>query len=140
MPFTGPPEDRMAIRELYSSFSYASTRKKTDEWLACWAEDAQWNTDFFQCSGKREVREQWDSLWANFDQVAFLCEVGSIEVDGDTASTGCTVREIIQLSDGGVYKLAGLYDDRLVRQNGQWLIARRDYQLLVEELPVESKQ
>ena len=39
------------------------------------------------------------------------------------------------LSGGGIYELVGRYEDCLVRQNGKWLFARRNYQPIVEELP-----
>lgn len=135
MPFSGPLEDRLFIREFYGSFARASSLEQLQEWLAHWAEDCIWNTQHFSLSGREAVREQWHQLWANFDRVALMHEVCSIEVDGDDASCSCIAREIIQLSGGGIYKLVGCYDDKLVRRNGCWLFARRDYQLLVEEPP-----
>jgi uncharacterized protein (TIGR02246 family) len=135
MAFTGPIEDRLAIRDLYSSYSDASVRGDTEAFLTCWTEDGQWNSHIFRCAGKKELRAQWDTLWANFAKVGFLGEVGSIEVDGDRATCRSVAREIILLKSGGVYKLIGRYADLAVRQNGQWLFARRDYEPLVEELP-----
>lgn len=135
MAFTGPTEDRLAIRDLYGLYSDASWRGDRDDWEACWAEDCQWNTHLFGRSGKHELREQWDALWANFRSLAILSEIGAIEVDGDRAMARCVAREIIRLVDGGLYKLVGRYEDRLVRENGTWLFSRRDYQPLVEELP-----
>lgn len=135
MLFTGAIEDRLAIRDLYGSFSYSSSLENMEEWLDCWTEDCQWTTHYFAVSGKEELRQQWHKLWANFDKLAFLCEIGSMAVDGDRATVGCIAREIIRLSTGGVYKLAGCYSDELVRLDGRWLFARREYQVLVEELP-----
>jgi ketosteroid isomerase-like protein len=135
MAFTGPIEEQLAIRDLYACYGDASTRADTEDWLACWTEDGQWRSHIFQRSGKDQVREQWDLLWANFEKVGFLGEVGAIEVDGDKAVCRSVAREIIRLKSGGVYKLVGRYDDLVVRQNGKWLFARRVYQPLVEELP-----
>ena len=135
MAFTGPTEDRMAIRDLYASYGDASARGAVEDWLACWAEDAQWNSHLFKRSGKAELREQWDMIWTNFDKVAFIGEVGAIEVDGDKAVCRAVAREIVRLRNGSVYKLVGQYEDLLVRKKGKWLFARRDYQPLVEELP-----
>ncbi|MCJ2180865.1 nuclear transport factor 2 family protein [Novosphingobium album (ex Hu et al. 2023)] len=135
MPFTGPREDRDAIRELYATYGDASTCGDTERFLACFAEDGQWNTHIFQRTGKAELRAQWDQLWAGFERVGFLGEVGSIEVEGDAACCRCVAREIVLLKTGGVYKLIGQYTDRLVRQNGAWLFAQRDYRPIVEELP-----
>lgn len=132
---TGPLEDRILIRELYGLYADASSRGDVDDWLACWTDEAQWNTHLFERSGKQDLREQWDQLWANFASLAFLSEVGPIEVAGDLARARSTAREIVRLADGGLYKLVGAYEDHIVRENGVWLFARRDYRPLVEEAP-----
>ena len=46
-----------------------------------------------------------------------------------------SLAEIIRLKDGGLFKLIGHYDDELVRENGQWLFLRRNYQPQVLEEP-----
>lgn len=35
MPFTGPFEDRLAIRELIESYGDAVTQRDVDAWAAC---------------------------------------------------------------------------------------------------------
>lgn len=135
MAFTGPIEDRLAIRELYGAYGDSSAQRDGEAFLACWTDDGQWNSHIFQRSGKPELREQWDLLWTNFEKVGFLGEIGAIEIDGDKASCRSVAREIILLKGGGVYKLVGQYHDQVVRQNGKWLFARRDYQPFVEEAP-----
>ena len=35
--------------------------------------------------------------------------------------------------DGSIQKVVGRYEDELVRANGEWLFARRNYQLLADE-------
>ena len=138
MAFTGPPEDRLAIRDLYGLYADASTRGDPEDWLACWTQDCQWNSHLFQRSGKTELREQWDLLWANFSKLAFLSEIGAIEVEGDRAKARSVAREIVRLNNGGLYKLVGRYDDYIVRENGEWRFSRRDYQPLVEEAPEQA--
>ncbi len=133
MKNSGPLEDRILIRELYGLYADASCRGSADDWLACFTGDGVWNSHIFQCSGAVELRAQWDALWANFASLGFLGEVGPIEVTGDTARARSYAREIIRLTDGGLYKLFGAYEDTLVRQNGEWLFQRREYRPLVEE-------
>lgn len=136
MAFIGSIEDRLDIRDLYGVYADASCRGDREDWVACFAEDGQWNSHIFQQSGRQALREQWDALWANFSSLAFLSEVHAIEIDGDAAIARALAREIVRLKDGGLYKLVGLYDDRLVRVGGKWLFSRRTYRPLVEELPV----
>jgi hypothetical protein len=78
---------------------------------------------------------QWDASWVNFDKVVFLGDVSAIDVKGDTAAARSIAQESIRLKSGGLYRLSGRYEDLLVRKNGEWLFARRDYQPLIEELP-----
>lgn len=135
MPFSGPMEDRLAIRELYDTYGDASTRGDLELFLSCWDEDGVWNTQLFTRTGKDEMREQWAMLWTNFEKVAFLANVLSIEVEGDTASCRALQREEVLLKSGGIYRLSGLYSDRLIRSDGQWHFKRRDYEVLIEEVP-----
>ena len=135
MKSTGSLENRLQIREFYGSFAHASSLGLTVEWMDHWADECAWKTQHFTLQGKASVREQWDQLWANFDKVALLHEICSINAVGDTATVVCLAREIIQLTGGGVYKLAGCYEDTLVRTDGNWQFARREYQPLVEEPP-----
>ncbi|MFV8817591.1 nuclear transport factor 2 family protein [Haliea sp. E17] len=135
MKNSGSIEERLAVREFYGSFAHASSLGMTAEWMGHWAADCTWKTQHFTLQGEAKVREQWDQLWANFDKVALLHEICSVEVDGDRATVVCIAREIIQLSVGGIYKLAGCYQDTLVRVGGDWRFASREYQPLVEEPP-----
>ncbi len=132
---SGPMEDRLAIRELFGLYGDASCHGDTDAWLELFAEDCEWNSHIFQCSGKTELRAQWEQLWAAFGELGFLSEIGWIAVDGNTARASSQAREIIRLKDGGLFKLIGHYEDELVKQNGEWLFTRRNYRPLVTEAP-----
>ena len=132
---TGSLEDRLLIRELFGLYSDTGCTGDADAWLALFAEDCEWNSHLFQCTGKAELRQQWEQLWAAFDKLGFLSEIGWIAVDGDTARASSQAREVIRMKDGSLFKLIGHYDDHLVRENGQWLFSRRTYSPLVVEEP-----
>ena len=137
MAFIGSIEDRLAIREFYDAFAYASSLGDKEEWLSMWAEGCRWKTYLFNLTGKDALSEQWDALWANFDKASLLCNVGSIEVNGEQAEVKMVVREQIKLKSGGIVKQAGSYQDTLVKQDGRWLLSSRDYERILEELPQE---
>lgn len=133
MKNSGSLEDRMLVRETYGLYMMASCHGDVDAWLDLWTDDAQWNSHLFNRTGKAELRDQWDSLWANFANTGFISDVGPVAVTGDTARAQSVAREVIRLVDGSVFKLIGTYDDHLVRVDGRWLFSRRDYSPLVEE-------
>jgi uncharacterized protein (TIGR02246 family) len=135
MAFTGPQEDRLAIRDLYGTYTDASSRGDRESWLTCFTEDGQWNTHLFEVSGRDALRQQWDALWANFTAVSFLSEIGMMQVTDNNAKARAFTREVILLTNGKIYRLAGQYDDELVRVHGEWLFARRHYRPVVDEEP-----
>ena len=135
MAFTGSLEDRLLIRELYGRYADASWRGDREDWVSCFTDGGRWTSHLFDCTGKDELRETWDELWADWSHVAFLSEIGSIEVDGDTARTRSYAREIVQFRNGGIFKLAGHYQDELVRLDGVWFFSSRAYTATIMEEP-----
>ena len=134
MAFTGSIEDRLLIRELYGGYANASWRGDREAWIGCFTADGRWTSHLFDCTGHDELRAEWDRLWADWASVAFLGEIGAIEVAGNDAIARAYAREIIQLKSGGIFKLAGHYADQLRREHGEWRFTRRDYTLTIPEL------
>ncbi|PEQ14309.1 hypothetical protein B2G71_01525 [Novosphingobium sp. PC22D] len=137
MAFSGPIEDRLAIRELYDTYGDASWRGDGDQWLACFAEDGRWRSHLFDVQGHEALRATWDGLWKDWTDVAFVGLVGAIAVEGDSAVCRSYAREIVRTKAGGTFKLAGRYDDTLRKEGGAWKFALRDYTLTIDEFPPE---
>lgn len=138
MPFTGSIENRLLIRELYDRYGDASWRGDREDWANCFTKDGRWVSHLFDCRGRSELIKTWDDLWKDWSHVAFLYTLGSLEVSGDRATARSYAREIVQLKSGGLFKLAGRYDDELVRENGEWLFASRLYKIMIAEVPGEA--
>lgn len=122
--------DKLLIRELYGRMATASASKNAADWLACWSDDAVWQTPHFERTGKAAIQQQWDLIWADFDKVAVLNEVGPCEIAEGTARAQCCVLEVITTANGSTFNMAGLYEDEFVRQNGEWRFRRRSYSLI----------
>lgn len=135
MAFTGSIEDRLTIRELYGAYGDASWRSDREAWVACFTSEGRWTSHLFDCTGHEDLRRTWDSLWADWESVAFFTDIGSIEIADDTAQARSYAREIVKLKNGTILKLAGSYADSLVRSDGKWLFARRDYTMIIPEMP-----
>lgn len=134
MAFTGPLEDRIAIRELYDAYADGANRGDKAAWLDPWAEDAYWWTHYFEVQGKDAVAATYDQTVDPARAVTFMTQICSIEVDGDAASARAVCQERLVLKTGGSMRLTGLYEDELVRRDGRWLFHRRIYKVITEEV------
>ncbi len=133
MPFTGPTEDRMLIRERMSAYADSMFSQDLEGWLSHFTEDIAWRFGGNAMRGRDELRASWPKLWAPLKAMGLFIEVGSIEVVGDRAKAKCYSRQIFFHKDGKVVKLVGLYTDELVRQDGEWLFAARAFQIIGQE-------
>jgi uncharacterized protein (TIGR02246 family) len=133
MPFEGPTEDRLAIHELYGAYADATMRADRDLYLSLWADDGVRAAPDSVAEGKAAIAAHWDGVWGGIKQMGFFGEVGSIVVDGDTASARVHCHEIVEFKDGNVWKVIGRYEDRLARIEGRWVFARKDYTLVMRE-------
>lgn len=131
--FDGPVEDRLAIRERIDAYCDAVFRHAADDWIACWAEDAVWRLPGLEVSGRDKVKAAWEGAMAGFSLAAFFATPGSIRVSGGAAEARVYTQETLRLTDGGMRRIVGAYDDRLVKLNDQWLFASRAYVILHDE-------
>lgn len=132
MGFTGSVDDRLLIRELLGSYSDAVMRRDAEDYLACWHDAGVRTGAGGDCSGKAELRTQWNGIWQVVDRMAFLTEIASIEVTGDAATARCYCHETLRLVGGDTRRLLGRYDDVLTRADGRWVFARREYTILID--------
>ena len=131
--FSGPPEDRQAIAELVAAYCDAVFRHDAEDWIACWAEDSVWRLPGMETKGRSNIKAAWRGAMANYALAGFFATPGSIQVSGDEAKVRVYTQETLILKAGGVTRIVGAYDDRLVRQDGVWLFASRTYSILHHE-------
>jgi len=128
MPFTGPAEDRQALRELLETYADAVTRCDAAAWGATWAQDAQWSLPDYPEIGTTTGREAIVTMWVeamkHYPGIMFEAWPGSIEVDGDRAKLRSYTAEVYDWPDG-VHRDRGLYEDECVKQDGRWLFQSR---------------
>ena len=134
MPFTGPIEDRLAIRDLYDSYADAATRGDRADWLAGWCDDAVWWSHYFELTGREAIGAKYDEITADVRQTIFMTQSCSIDVSRDTAKCRAVCSERLLKQAGGEYRLTGLYEDDLERRDGKWLFVRRVYNVLDEAM------
>lgn len=125
--FAGPERDRLMIRELIDSYGDAVMRRDAEAWGACWAEDAVWRFAGREVSGREAIVSTWHGAMALYSDLAFMAFPGAISVQGDSASLRTHTFEHLVPVDGPVRVQAGIYEDQLVRRDGRWLFAQRQF-------------
>lgn len=144
MAFTGPLEDRLAIRELMSTHAHGVMTQDAAIWSTIWADDASWGLpeypDLGDFVGKAAIVAGWiESMKVyGLDNMAkpmvYFMEPGAIEVDGDRATAVAWTHELYQdPANGQLVRGHGRYDDRLEKRDGTWLFTRRDYRIIHEQ-------
>lgn len=144
MAFTGPIEDRTAIRELMDTHAHGVMTKDPDLWGSIWAEDAFWELpeypDLGGFDGKEAIVGAWTESMKRYglDDMAkpmiYFMQPGAIEVDGDKAtSVGYTIEIYDDPETGKRFHTTGRYDDVLEKREGQWLFVRRAYRSILNE-------
>ena len=133
MSFTGPLEDRIAIRDLNDTDADTAFRQDMQGWLDCFVDDCVWITPFGEVRGKAALVEQWAKIGETFGVIGFFPMLAAVEITGDRAVARAYVREIAAQHDGGLYKVVGRYDDELIRADSAWRFARRAYSALIRE-------
>lgn len=141
MPFTGPLEDRILIRELIETYAHGVMTKDAELWAATWADDAYWALpewpDLGGFTGKAAIVAGWiESMKAyGLDQctkpMVYVATPGSITVDGDRAAAVSYTSEIFDdPATGETKRVRGRYADTLARIDGRWLFTRREYRIM----------
>jgi len=144
MAFTGPLEDRIAIRELMNTHAHGVMTRDAEVWGSIWADDAYWELpeypDLGGFQGKDVIVAGWvDSMKVyGLDKMAkpmvYFMEPGAIEVSSDTASAVAYTHEVYEdPSNGQLVRGHGRYDDQLEKRDGQWVFTRREYRIIHEE-------
>ncbi|MDE2561781.1 MAG: nuclear transport factor 2 family protein [Sphingomonadales bacterium] len=128
MPFTGPAEDRLAIRELIETYADAVTQRDADAWGATWSEDARWEMpdypEFPPQQGRANIVGLWVEAMKHYPGIMFEAWPASIEVDGNTAKVRSYTAEVYD-QDGNSVRDRGHYVDECVKVDGRWHFSRR---------------
>jgi SnoaL-like domain len=144
MPFTGPVEDRIAIRELMDTHAHGVMTRDAQLWGSIWAEDASWSLsdypDLGDFEGRAAIVAAWSESMTSYGldnctkPMVYFMQPGSIAVDGNSAKAVAYTIEIYdQPGTGKRIHGTGRYDDTLEKRDGQWLFTRREYAIMLEE-------
>jgi uncharacterized protein (TIGR02246 family) len=123
-------EDNLEIQMLAQRYADAVMRHDAEDWGACWAEDGEWHMGGPEpVKGRDAIVETWKGAMAGFTFAVFMVQPSIVEVDGDTGTSRSYVEEVLDAS-GNSFKVYGVYNDEVVREDGKWKFKTRRYSVL----------
>ena len=132
MSFTGPLEDRLAIRELIDRYNDAVARFDADAWRQTWTEDAEWELMGTVVQGRDSIVKLWQQTMQQLDFVVFQAVPGAVEISGRNATGRVFASEVLQPKKGERRNVHGRYDDTYVKTGDEWRFSARRYRVLAE--------
>jgi ketosteroid isomerase-like protein len=137
MAFTGPAEDRLAIRELLDVYADAVCRVDANAWEAVWAEDSVWELPDYPeigtVRGRAKIVAMWKAAMSHYPGIIFISTPGAIEIDGNRATVRSYTSEVYDDQQGRTRRDRGVYEDVVIKQNGQWLFQSRRFRNIHRE-------
>jgi hypothetical protein len=123
-------EDELAIRDLAARYIDGVNRRDATVWGATWSEQGAWELLGHRVEGRTAIVQFWEAAMANFSFAFMHLGSGTIEIDGRSASGRWYLTEHLVGTDGVAQQVFGMYEDRYVREGGEWLFAERRYKIL----------
>ncbi|MCR5078045.1 MAG: nuclear transport factor 2 family protein [Prevotella sp.] len=140
-------EDKLALKNLVDTFSTLADIKDTKAQTLLFTEDAVVNSYqdgklISSYTGRDDIGKAFAKYLSLFDTVYHINGQQTIQIDGDHA-TGTSYSQVILIGtqDGVKTQLLRgvVYHDDYVRQNGRWLIAKRESNFVWGDTKVDDR-
>ncbi len=126
-------EDEAEIRRLIADVSILADEKNIAEQMTYFAEDAVMVSHIgdqdFELKGRSAIQQAFEGLVNSFRRSYHMNGQVSLTVEDDKASAVIYCRAFIERDDGMEDEYA-VYHDDYQRQNGRWVITKRDSEVL----------
>ena len=122
-------EDVLALKKLVDTFSNLADVKDTKSQMDLFTEDAEviskTANQTFHTKGKKEIEKSFADYLALFDIVYHLNGQQTVDINSDQA-TGTSYCFVTLIGKGKMNQSGVRYNDTYVKQNGKWLIKKRE--------------
>ena len=122
-------EDQLALKKLVDTFSNLADYKDTKAQMDLFTDDAEvvskTGDQTFRSKGKKEIEKAFSDYLALFDIVYHLNGQQTVDINGDQAS-GISYCFVTLIGNGKKNQSGVRYKDTYVKQNGKWLIKKRE--------------
>ena len=119
---------------MVAAYADAVNRRDVPLWASTWADDGIWDLMGNEITGKGAVVEMWNNAMNGFEFVVQLVYQGTVEIDGASATGRWYLSEHLRPagSKSGRFTI-GTYADKYQRVDGNWLFAKRAYNILYND-------
>ena len=122
-------EDQLALKKLVDTFSNLADTKDTRAQMDLFTDDAEViskaDGKTFVSKGKKDIEKAFADYLKLFDVVYHLNGQQTVEINGDNA-TGISYCFVTLIGNGKKNQSGVRYHDTYVKQNGKWLIKKRE--------------
>ena len=122
-------EDQLALKKLVDTFSNLADTKDTRAQMDLFTDDAEViskaDGKTFVSKGKKDIEKAFADYLKLFDVVYHLNGQQTVEINGDNA-TGISYCFVALIGNGKKNQSGVRYHDTYVKQNGKWLIKKRE--------------
>ena len=122
-------EDVLALKKLVDTFSNLADVKDVKSQMDLFTEDAEviskTANQTFHTKGKKEIEKSFADYLALFDIVYHLNGQQTVDINGDQAN-GTSYCFVTLIGKGKMNQSGVRYKDTYVKQNGKWLIKKRE--------------
>lgn len=124
--------DLLEINHLAQTYADGVMQRDAELWGSTWAENGAWHLapGMDPVQGREALKAFWSGVMEGYPQVLHWVQPGLIDVDGDTATARFYVQENIKDANGDSFRVAGVYNDELVREDGSWRFSVRRFSVL----------
>ncbi len=124
--------DIQEIQQLAQTYADGVMQRDADIWGNTFAEQGEWHLapGMDPVKGRDNLKEFWTGVMAGYPNVLHWVQPGLVEVSGETATARFYVQENIKDAEGNSFRVAGVYNDQLVKEHGAWRFALRKFDVL----------
>jgi hypothetical protein len=123
-------EDLEAIKTVIAKYCYYVDQRRLEDLMELFHQNAQVNVGpMGEYKGKGEIRKFYGEVVPQINSDAWhLVHNQIIEIKGGEA-TSCAYFEVNAIQKGEAIVGAGIYEDKLVKEAGQWFFILRDIRI-----------